>query len=130
MREWLRLNGASDRSLASAFISGSYDLAMAYEAGDPARPRLSAAVGLRAMFRMYFTYRGALYRMDGTTIIDGSYSTAAVTSTQSTMMPTRTLPVYLTAGQYVELAAYHNATGALSTLVTAGHQSRFNVVAG
>jgi uncharacterized protein with NAD-binding domain and iron-sulfur cluster len=61
IREWLRLNGASERSLASAFVSGSYDLGMAYEDGDPDRPRLSAAVGLRTMFRMYFTYRGALY---------------------------------------------------------------------
>jgi uncharacterized protein with NAD-binding domain and iron-sulfur cluster len=34
---------------------------MAYEDGDPQRPQLSAAVGLRCMFRMFFSYRGALY---------------------------------------------------------------------
>ena len=60
-REWLRLNGASERALQSAFLLGNYDLAMAYEDGDPARPSLSAAVALRATLRMYFTYRGALY---------------------------------------------------------------------
>lgn len=61
IREWLRLNGASERSLQSAFVRGSYDLAMAYEDGEAHRPRLSAAVALRCTFRMFFSYRGALY---------------------------------------------------------------------
>ncbi|HEX2814844.1 MAG TPA: FAD-dependent oxidoreductase [Phenylobacterium sp.] len=60
-REWLRLSGASERALQSAFIRGLYDLPMAYEDGDPQRPSLSAAVSLRATLRMFFTYRGALY---------------------------------------------------------------------
>jgi uncharacterized protein with NAD-binding domain and iron-sulfur cluster len=60
-REWLILNGASKRSVQSPFIRGLYDLAMAYEDGDPARPRLSAAAAVRGSLRMFFTYRGALY---------------------------------------------------------------------
>jgi uncharacterized protein with NAD-binding domain and iron-sulfur cluster len=60
-REWLRLNGASERSLNSAFLRGLYDLVFAYEGGDPDRPRLAAGVALRGSFRMFFTYRGAFF---------------------------------------------------------------------
>jgi uncharacterized protein with NAD-binding domain and iron-sulfur cluster len=60
-REWLRMNGASDRSLNSAFVRGLYDLALAYEDGDPARPGLAAGQALRGGMRMFFTYRGALF---------------------------------------------------------------------
>lgn len=60
-REWLRLNGASERSLNSALVRGLYDLAFAYEDGDFQRPRLAAGQALRGSFRMFFTYRGALF---------------------------------------------------------------------
>ena len=60
-REWLRLNGASDRSLNSALIRGLYDLAFAYEDGDFQRPRLAAGQALRGSLRMFFTSRGALF---------------------------------------------------------------------
>jgi uncharacterized protein with NAD-binding domain and iron-sulfur cluster len=60
-REWLRMNGASERSLNSAFMRGLYDLALAYEDGDPARPGLAAGQALRGGMRMFFTYRGALF---------------------------------------------------------------------
>ena len=60
-REWLRMNGASERSLDSAFVRGLYDLAMAYEGGDPARPGLAAGQALRGSLRMFFTYRGAMF---------------------------------------------------------------------
>ena len=60
-REWLRMNGASERSLNSAFLRGLYDLVFAYERGDPDRPRLAAGVALRGSFRMFFTYRGAFF---------------------------------------------------------------------
>lgn len=60
-RAWLRLHGASPSSLDSGFMRGIYDLAFAYEGGDPARPSLSAAVALRGAMRMFFTYRGALF---------------------------------------------------------------------
>lgn len=60
-REWLRMNGASERSVNSAFVRGLYDLALAYEHGDPARPGLAAGQALRGSLRMFFTYRGALF---------------------------------------------------------------------
>jgi uncharacterized protein with NAD-binding domain and iron-sulfur cluster len=60
-REWLRMNGASARSLDSGFIRGIYDLVFAYADGDTSRPALSAAVALRGAMRMFFTYRGALF---------------------------------------------------------------------
>ena len=60
-REWLRMNGASERSLDSAFVRGLYDLALAYEAGDPSRPGLAAGQALRGSLRMFFTYRGAMF---------------------------------------------------------------------
>jgi uncharacterized protein with NAD-binding domain and iron-sulfur cluster len=60
-RDWLRANGAADASLDAGFMRGIYDLAFAYEDGDVARPRISAAVALRGAMRMFFTYRGALF---------------------------------------------------------------------
>ena len=60
-REWLRLNGASEASVNSAFVRGLYDLALAYEDGDVERPMLAAGQALRGAARMFFTYRGALF---------------------------------------------------------------------
>ena len=61
VREWLRLNGASERSLNSALLRGAYDLAFAYEDGNYRRPRHAAGVGLRGTLRMLFSSRGALF---------------------------------------------------------------------
>ncbi len=60
-REWLEKHGASQRTLDSAFIRGSYDLLFAYEDGDLEKPRLGAGIALRGALRMFFTYRGALF---------------------------------------------------------------------
>lgn len=60
-REWLLLNGASQRSVNSAFMRGLYDLGFAYEQGDVARPRISAGQAVRAALRAFFTYRGAFF---------------------------------------------------------------------
>jgi uncharacterized protein with NAD-binding domain and iron-sulfur cluster len=60
-REWLVVNGASQKSVDSALMRGLYDLALAYEDGDFHRPRMSAGLGLRSCLRMFFTYRGALF---------------------------------------------------------------------
>lgn len=60
-REWLRMNGASERSLNSAFMQGLYDLALAYEDGDFQRPRFAAGQGMRGVLRMFFTYRGSIF---------------------------------------------------------------------
>jgi uncharacterized protein with NAD-binding domain and iron-sulfur cluster len=60
-REWLRINGASEHSLESAFIRGAYDLVFAYEDGDYRRPRHGAGVALRGALRMLFSSRGAIF---------------------------------------------------------------------
>jgi uncharacterized protein with NAD-binding domain and iron-sulfur cluster len=60
-REWLLLNGAAETSVNSGFVRALYDLVFAYEDGDVARPRMSAAVALRCMVRSFFTYRGAFF---------------------------------------------------------------------
>jgi uncharacterized protein with NAD-binding domain and iron-sulfur cluster len=60
-REWLKLNGASDRAVDSAFLRALYDLAFAYEDGDVSRPRIAAGQALRGAVRAFFTYRGAFF---------------------------------------------------------------------
>ena len=60
-REWLKLNGASERSVDGAFVRALYDLAFAYEEGDVARPRIAAGQALRGAVRAFFTYRGAFF---------------------------------------------------------------------
>jgi uncharacterized protein with NAD-binding domain and iron-sulfur cluster len=60
-REWLKLNGASDRALDSGFLRALYDLAFAYEDGDSSRPRIAAGQALRGAVRAFFTYRGAFF---------------------------------------------------------------------
>lgn len=60
-REWLRINGASERSLESPIIRGAYDLVFAYEGGDYRRPRHGAGVALRGALRMLFSSRGSIF---------------------------------------------------------------------
>src|SRR5580698_11533076 len=52
-RDWLRMNGASERALRSPFLQGLFDLSMGYVAGDPDRPCLSAGQGLRGTVRTF-----------------------------------------------------------------------------
>ena len=59
--EWLRLNGASEKSLNSAMIRGMYDLAFSFEGGDVKRRKLAAGQAIRGALRMFFTYRGAMF---------------------------------------------------------------------
>jgi uncharacterized protein with NAD-binding domain and iron-sulfur cluster len=47
--------------LQSGFVRALYDLPLAYENGDPARPGLAAGQALRGALRMFFTFRGALF---------------------------------------------------------------------
>ena len=61
LRDWLRLNGASERSLDSALIRGIYDLAFAYQDADPERPNQAAGLAVRGSLRMFFTFRGAFF---------------------------------------------------------------------
>ncbi|MFN3371595.1 MAG: NAD(P)-binding protein [Sphingomonadaceae bacterium] len=60
-RAWLRRHGASDRALGSPFMRGLYDLLLAYEGGDPARPRMAAGVALRGALKMFCRYRGSIF---------------------------------------------------------------------
>jgi uncharacterized protein with NAD-binding domain and iron-sulfur cluster len=65
-REWLRLNGASERSIQSPFVRALYDLAFAYEDGDIDKPRIAAGAALRGSLRAFFAYRGAFFwKMNG-----------------------------------------------------------------
>src|SRR3954470_21628779 len=60
-REWLRMNGASERAVNSAFLRALYDLAFAYEDGDIGKPRIAAGQAIRGAVRAFFTYRGAFF---------------------------------------------------------------------
>src|SRR5262249_49347725 len=60
-RMWLRLNGASERAINSPFTRVLYDIALAYERGDPDRPAIAAGAALRGTLRFFFCYRGALF---------------------------------------------------------------------
>jgi uncharacterized protein with NAD-binding domain and iron-sulfur cluster len=60
-REWLRMNGASERAINSPFTRVLYDIALAYEGGDPNRPAVAAGAALRGTLRFFFCYRGALF---------------------------------------------------------------------
>ena len=61
LRAWLLLHGAGRESVDCALLKSMvYDLAFAYEAGNPARPRCAAGTALKGLFRVLFTYRGAL----------------------------------------------------------------------
>ena len=60
-REWLRLNGASERSVNSPFTRVLYDIALAYEGGDANSPAIAAGAALRGTLRFFFCYRGALF---------------------------------------------------------------------
>ena len=60
-REWLKINGAAETSVNSAFMRGIYDLLFAYKNGDIQNPQISAGQALRGAVRMFFSYRGALF---------------------------------------------------------------------
>ena len=60
-RKWLQTHGASDVTLHGALVRGWHDFFFAYKNGDGTRPSLSAASGLRTLFRYCFTYRGAFF---------------------------------------------------------------------
>ena len=76
-RDWLKKHGASQVSLDSAWLRGAYDLAFSFIGGDPSKPNIAAGVAIRAMFRMTFTYKGAvLWKMQagmGETVVTPIY---------------------------------------------------------
>lgn len=60
-RSWLHRHGASEITLNGVLVRGWHDFFFAYVNGDGARPSLSAASGLRTLFRYCFTYRGSFF---------------------------------------------------------------------
>ncbi|MGH9041613.1 MAG: NAD(P)-binding protein, partial [Acidimicrobiia bacterium] len=59
--DWLIMNGADEETARSSLITTVvYDLAFAYQGGDPHKPFFSAAAALRGLFRLFFTYKGAI----------------------------------------------------------------------
>jgi uncharacterized protein with NAD-binding domain and iron-sulfur cluster len=58
--EWLRIHGAKEVSLTSAWVRGGYDFAFAYQDGDKKTPRFEAGTAVRAGFRAFLTYKGAV----------------------------------------------------------------------
>lgn len=59
--EWLAKHGATPITLQGALVRGWHDFFFAFVNGDGSRPSLSAASGLRTLFRYAFTYRGAFF---------------------------------------------------------------------
>ena len=60
-RDWLKKHGASEISYKSGIVKGLYDLVFAYRNGEPDKPVLSAGIALRCIFRICFTYKGAIF---------------------------------------------------------------------
>lgn len=61
-RDWLRLHGASELTLASDHLRGGlYDLGFAYVDGDASKPAFAAGDAMRCACRMFFTYRGSFF---------------------------------------------------------------------
>jgi uncharacterized protein with NAD-binding domain and iron-sulfur cluster len=58
---WLKRHGATEMTLEGLLVRGWYDFFFAYQDGNAGRPQLSAASGLRTMFRYLFTYKGAFF---------------------------------------------------------------------
>jgi uncharacterized protein with NAD-binding domain and iron-sulfur cluster len=59
--DWLVAQGASKEAAGCAIIKTIvYDMPFAYEAGEPDRPRCSAATALQGLWRLFFTYHGAI----------------------------------------------------------------------
>lgn len=61
LRAWLERHGASAATVNAPFIKAWYDLAFAYENGDPARPNFAAGAALRAILKTSLTYKGAVF---------------------------------------------------------------------
>ncbi len=61
LRAFLRRQGLGEAASSSALLRSVYDIAFAYEDGDPERPRLAAGAGLRGLLLMFYGYRGGFY---------------------------------------------------------------------
>ncbi len=65
-RAWLKPHVHFEDTLEHSFVRVLYDLAFAYEQGDPKRPNVAAGMALENLFRILFGHDGALMlRMEG-----------------------------------------------------------------
>ena len=60
-REWLAPR-VRPETLSSPFVTGLYDLVFAYESGERDRPRFAAGLGLFLAGRLFFEFRGSIFR--------------------------------------------------------------------
>jgi len=61
LRQWLGKHGALQIVLDSAALRGYYDYFFAYQDGDPAKPHMSAGMGLAHLLRLVADYKGSLF---------------------------------------------------------------------
>ncbi len=60
--DWLRMNGASDQSVASVPVRGCYDFVFGFNNGMTSQPGdVGAGTAIRAMSRLIFTYSTAIF---------------------------------------------------------------------
>ena len=62
LREWFLRHGAADLTTNhSPIMKGFYDLVFAYENGEEKKPNCAAGTAIRCIFRIVFTYKGAIF---------------------------------------------------------------------
>src|SRR6185503_15422628 len=59
-RAWFRRHGAAPTTVDSTPVRALYDLYLAYEGGDRARPSLAAGAAIHAVLRLALGYKGAV----------------------------------------------------------------------
>lgn len=59
--EWLARHGALEITYRSPLMKGLYDLVFAYRNGEIEKPDFAAGTALRVIFRIVFTYKGAVF---------------------------------------------------------------------
>jgi len=60
-REWLARHEAFDETVSCDLLRGFYDLVFAYHNGDTDRPSFAAGTAIRCLFRILFSYKGAIF---------------------------------------------------------------------
>jgi uncharacterized protein with NAD-binding domain and iron-sulfur cluster len=58
---WIAHHGAAPEAVNGAFLRGMYDLVLAYEGGDPRRPRFAAGTAVLITVKMLLDYQGAIF---------------------------------------------------------------------
>jgi uncharacterized protein with NAD-binding domain and iron-sulfur cluster len=60
-REWLTRHEAFDETVNCDLLRGYYDLVFAYHNGDIDAPSFAAGTAIRCLFRILFSYKGAIF---------------------------------------------------------------------